>query len=200
MAWGLNRSGELGIGTRDAVWTPTEVVGIDKVISIAAGTGGGGAGSSGAVREDGTVWMWGTGTAAMIGNGNDMLSPDEPGGRILVPTMVKGVTGATSIHIGAGHVGVLLKDGSLQLWGFDGYGQVGVGTRSASGGSHQTRPVKITGIANVATLYLGGWHSLAVGRDGSLWIWGSQFSSSGQGLLSRNLRVPTRLSLDGSGQ
>jgi alpha-tubulin suppressor-like RCC1 family protein len=172
-----------------------EVKGLDRVVTIAAGTGGAAAGSSGAVREDGSVWMWGTGTGAITGN-DPGLSPDEPGGRVLVPTQIKGVTGARRLSIGAGHVAVLLEDGTLRLWGFDGYGQTGVGTSGTSSerdGAYKRTPVK-PAITDVANVYLGSYRSLAVRKDGTLWIWGGTGSTS-SGILGRVLKVPTLLDL-----
>ena len=58
--------------------------GLDRVVAIAAGIGSiAGGGTSGAVRDDGTVWMWGSNASAMIGNGLGPLSPDDVGGRVL---------------------------------------------------------------------------------------------------------------------
>lgn len=189
MAWGSNSDGELGNGTRDTAWTPTPVTGLDHVVSIAAGTGGG-KGLSGAVREDGTVWLWGTNTSAQMGNGAGPLSPDDPGGRNPLPAPVKGVAAVRALCIGDGHVAVLLRDGTLSLWGHDGWGQIGVGTS----GFYHERPTKVAALSQVAAIYLGGPHSFAVRSDGSLWIWGSNFIN-GQGLLGKSLHVPTRLDL-----
>lgn len=189
LAWGTNSDGELGTGTRDTGWTPTEVAGLDRVVAIAAGSGGG-KGSSGAVRDDGTVWMWGTNTSAQLGNGKGPMSPDDPGGRNLLPVLVAGVAGAKSLSIGNGHVAALLRDGTLRMWGHDGWGQIGVGTS----GFYQEKPMKVTGISNVSAVYLGGPHSFAVRADGTLWIWGADFIN-GRGILGKNLHVPTLLEL-----
>src|SRR5690606_12921603 len=81
VAWGQNRYGELGTGTRDTAWTPVEVKGLDRVVAIAAG-GGGGSGTSGAVRDDGSVWMWG------MNMSGGAMSPDEEGARLLVPALM----------------------------------------------------------------------------------------------------------------
>lgn len=193
MSWGLNHSGELGTGTRDNTRTPVEVKGLDHVVTIAAGTGGSAAGSSGAVREDGTVWMWGTGVGAITGN-DPGLSPDDPGGRVLLPLQMKGVAGVTQLSIGAGHVAVLLADGTVRMWGFDGYGQTGVGTSGTSSetdGAYKRRPVK-PAITSVANIYLGSYRSFAVRTDGTLWVWGMA-AATGPGILGRNLKVPTLL-------
>ena len=47
MAWGANSQGELGIGTRLTQWTPAQIVGLDRVVEIAAGSGSMGYGVSG---------------------------------------------------------------------------------------------------------------------------------------------------------
>ena len=140
--------------------------------------------------------MWGTGTSAMTGN-DPGLSPDDAGGRVLVPAPVKGITGARRLSIGTGHVAALLADGTVRMWGFDGYGQTGVGTSGTSdtSGAYKMAPVKPT-ITNVEAIYLGGYHSIAVRTDGTLWIWGMKFVDGGAGLLTRNLRVPTLLDLE----
>ena len=198
MAWGSNHSGELGTGTRDKTSAPVEVKGLDRIVAIAAGTGGSGAGSSGAVRDDGSVWMWGTGTSAMTGN-DPGLSPDDAGGRVLVPMPVKGVTAARRLSIGSGHVAALLADGTVRMWGFDGYGQTGAGTSGTSSethGAYKPAPVK-PAITNVASIYLGGYRSIAVRTDGTLWIWGGT-SGTGPGILGRNLKVPTLLDFESS--
>ena len=42
---------------------------------------------------------------------------------------------------------------------------------------------------------LGACHSIALRRDGTLWIWGNNFIEQGPGILGKNLHVPTRLDL-----
>jgi len=185
MAWGYNRYGELGNDSREPGWNATEVKGLDRVVSIAADSG-----ISGAVRADGTVWMWGTNVSAQMGNGQGPMSADDPGGRTLLPAQVKGVAGASSVSIGNGHAGVLLGDGTVRLWGFNAWGQIGVG---ASGG-YQPKPVK-PAITGVARLYLDGPYSYAVKTDGTLWKWGRGYSENGRGPFGLNLKVPTKLDL-----
>ncbi|MEO7133648.1 MAG: hypothetical protein ABI024_05460 [Vicinamibacterales bacterium] len=86
MAWGLNHDGQLGNGTSNNGWTPTEVSGLDRIVAISAGVASfAGNCFSGAVRDDGTVWTWGSGVSGVMGNGTEDRSPDDPGGRILLP-------------------------------------------------------------------------------------------------------------------
>ena len=166
--------------------------GLDRVVAIAAGIGSiAGGGTSGAVRDDGTVWMWGSNASAMMGNGLGPLSPDDEGGRVLAPVPVKGIKGARRLSIGAGHVAALLADGTLRMWGHGGFGQTGVGTAA----EYQTTPV-IVRHANVAAVYLGSYHSMAVAPTARCGSGATTSSRSGPGLLGKNLKVPTRLDLD----
>jgi alpha-tubulin suppressor-like RCC1 family protein len=189
MSWGANGAGELGIGTRATGWTPAEVTGLDRVVAIAAGHGAS-HGVSGAVRDDGTVWMWGSNESAMMGNGQGATAPDDPGGRNPLPAQVKGIVGAKTLSIGAGHVAALLGDGSVRMWGHNGYGELGIGTS----GDYQPKPVKATAITNVAAVYLGNMRSYAVRADGTFWCWGFG-NYRVKGVLSKNLHVPTLLDL-----
>ena len=188
-AWGTGHSGELGVGTRDVGWKPATVIGLDNVVSIAAGNTAG-HGVSGAVRQDGTVWMWGAADSAMMGNGGERPgSPDEPGGRVLLPQHVKGLTGAQTIAIGGGNVAALLGDGTLRMWGHNGYGETGTGSANA----YEPRPVK-TALTNVAAVYLGNMRSYAVRTDGTFWIWGFPHTPA-TGVLAKTWKVPTKLDL-----
>jgi alpha-tubulin suppressor-like RCC1 family protein len=192
LAWGLNRDGQLGNGTRDNGWSPVEVTGLDHVVAIAAGLASiAGNSSSGAVRDDGTVWMWGSGVSGLMGNGTENPSPDDPGGRNLLPVQVKALTNVRTLSIGFGHAAALLRDGTLRMWGFDGYGQIGVGTS----GGYYPKPVLVKAMTNVASVYLCNMRSFAVRTDGSLWIWGFA-STTGPGMLGKNLHVPTLLELE----
>lgn len=190
LSWGSNKSGELGNGTVATGWTPALVPGLDHVVAIAAGSGGNNGGVSGALRDDGTVWMWGTNNSSMIGNSASATQPDD--GEVVhnVPEVVRGVAGAKQISIGSGHVAVILGDGSVRMWGHNGYGEIGIGKTS---GEYVLRPTRVSSLTGVVGIYLGTMRSYAVTADGALWVWG--FQHTRQGILSRNLNVPTRLEL-----
>lgn len=190
LSWGMNKSGELGNGTRATGWTPAPVPGLDHVVAIAAGNGGNNGGVSGALRDDGTVWMWGTNNSSMIGNSASATQPDD--GEVFhgVPEVVRGVAGAKQISIGSGHVAVVLADGTVRMWGHNGYGEIGIGKTS---GEYVLRPARVPALTGVVGIYLGTMRSYAVTADGALWAWG--FQQTTRGILSRNLSVPTRFAL-----
>jgi hypothetical protein len=103
--------------------------------------------------------------------------------------VVKGVASAKGIVAGSGHVAVLLRDGTIRLWGHDGWGRIGVGT---SGGYHEL-PMK-PALANVTALYTGLNDTFAVRADGSLWRWGGA-RTYGPGDFCTDQRAPAPTAL-----
>lgn len=63
-----------------------------------------------------------------------------------------------TIAAGENHSAAIKTDGSLWMWGGNGYGQLGDGTEGA-----KTTPVKI--MDDVASVSLGGHYSAAVKKD-----------------------------------
>ena len=69
------------------------------------------------------------------------------------------------VSVGAYHSAAITKDGSLYTWGWNGYGQLGDGTKT-----DKYIPKKI--MDNVKLVSLGDFHSAAITKDGSLYTWG----------------------------
>jgi len=61
--------------------------------------------------------------------------------------------------------------GSVRAWGFNSYGQIGIGTETYSNG-----PVPLSGIRNVLGVAAGNIHTLALKADGTVWAWGDNSS------------------------
>ncbi len=161
-AWGGNSRGELGNGSAGAPAAPAVVPGLEDVVAIAAGLQ-----TSLALKRDGSVRAWGSNQSAMLGNGRRGGSSAD--GNALTPVAVNGVANARAIAAGEGFALALLGDGSLRAWGFDGYGEIGVGT---SGGYHMS-PTRIPSLAKVVNINAGGYRVFATTGDGRLWHWGT---------------------------
>jgi uncharacterized repeat protein (TIGR01451 family) len=72
LAWGDNRTGELGDGTLTPHATPAPVIGLGSgVVSLS-----GGAGFSEALKSDGSVWSWGRNERGQLGDGT--ATTDRP--------------------------------------------------------------------------------------------------------------------------
>ena len=183
-AWGENADAQLGLEpTTYRSARPVKVQGLGRMVSIAA-SGTGNLALSGAVRDDGTVWMWGSNQAATMGNGLKSGARGDAGDLNSKPLAVKGISTARTINAGDGHVAVLLRDGTLRLWGHDGWGQIGIGTH----GFYQESPKK-PALTGVAAVYLGNNKSFAVKLDGTLWRWGGA-ATYGGGEFTKDQHVP----------
>jgi alpha-tubulin suppressor-like RCC1 family protein len=110
-AWGLNSSGQLGIGTLVEVNLPTQVTSLSNVISIAGANG-----HSLAVLEDGTAWAWGWNLYGQLVNGNNIDSN--------VPVQVSGLSGMVEVAGGRNHSVASKNDGSVWVWGENSVGQL----------------------------------------------------------------------------
>ena len=91
---------------------------------------------SAALKEDGSLWLWGRNEDGELGNGSDSDSS----------TPVKVMTSVKQVSLGGNHSAALKKDGSLWLWGNNWAGQLGNGSDSDS-----SKPVKVmTGVRQVS--------------------------------------------------
>jgi uncharacterized delta-60 repeat protein len=113
--WGTGAKGQLGDGTFTAsTTTPTQASGLNNITAISAGNS-----HSLALKNDGSVWTWGTDLYGQLGDG---LTADRA-----TPAQLGGVT-ATAISAGINHSIAVKNDGTLWAWGWNIYGQLADGT------------------------------------------------------------------------
>jgi len=174
-AWGTNNYGQVGNGTTTAIFkTPTQVTNLAGVVSIAAGLYHGLA-----LKTNGTVWAWGANGGGQIGNGTTVNTN--------IPTAVTTLSNVIAIAAGGSNSLALKADGTVWAWGNNNYGQVGNGTTNAA----QTVPVQVTNLTNVVAVAAGGWHSLALRADGTVWAWGrNNYGQAGNGTTNAAQTVP----------
>ena len=114
------------------------------------------------VRNDGTVWNWGTGSNGQLGDGNS-----GSGVAVATPVQVAGLEGFDSVADGNGFVLGLKSDGTVWGWGINSSGQLGDGTTT-----ERTRPVQTSGLTGVIAVAAGSFYSVALKSDGTVWLWG----------------------------
>lgn len=130
---------------------------------------------TGAVKNDGTLWMWGRNTNGPLGT-NDRNHRSSPVQTIAGGTNWKQVACGGFFESSFAHTAAVKTDGSLWVWGHDLFYQTGQGTNS----SYKLSPIQTSTLGtNWKQVAAGSTFTSAVKTDGSLWTWGS---SSNKGL------------------
>lgn len=155
-AWGDNRWGQVGIGSKEElVRYPTKVPLLKNIIQISASES-----NSYALENDGTVWAWGYNGLGALGDGTNKDSN--------VPVKVKNLENVIEISAGGGFCLALKQDGTVWAWGWNYYGQLGIGNRI-----NKKKPVQVSNLKDIVKVSAGTFHSLAIDKYGNLWGWGS---------------------------
>ncbi|HEX6357629.1 hypothetical protein [Actinophytocola sp.] len=171
-AWGTNEFRKLGTGEIAFDGThPRQVVGLSGVRAVAEGSRGGYA-----LRNDGTVWAWGTNFRGQLGNG-------WTGSGSVVPVPVVGLTDVTAITA-AGDTGYALRaDGTVWSWGTNLWGNLGNGGHVLD---QATVPVQVHGLTDVVAISARRDTAYALRADGTVWAWGD----NGVGALGAGSTIP----------
>ena len=168
--WGLNDFGQLGTNNITNLSSPVQTVagGINwKQVA-------GGSYYNGGVKTDGTLWMWGKNNSGQLGT-NDATSRSSP-----IQTVSAG-TNWKQVSCGEEHAGAIKTDGTLWMWGSNGFGRLGTNDTTNRSSPIQT----ITTGTNWKQVSCGNIHSGAIKTDGTLWMWGYNF----YGVLGTNDRT-----------
>ncbi|HBF12765.1 MAG TPA: hypothetical protein DDW49_05160 [Deltaproteobacteria bacterium] len=172
-AWGKNASGELGDGTTISRNTPVLVPGLSSITQVASCYA-----HSLALKNDGTVWAWGRNEHGELGTGN---TDDQH-----QPIQVQELTNVRAIDCGWGHSVALKHDGTVWVWGDNFSGQLGNG-QSGFQAPPALQPIKVEELSGITKIASGGFHTLALADNITLWVWGS--NSDGQAGMSLDHRV-----------
>ena len=111
---------------------------------------------SGAIIEDGSLYMWGDNDSGEIGDGTT-ITYYEP---------KKIMENVKAVSLGGSHSGAITEEGTLYMWGDNLLGDIGDGTHDRC-----YEPKKI--MENVKTVSLGSSHSGVITEDGTLYMWGN---------------------------
>jgi alpha-tubulin suppressor-like RCC1 family protein len=179
LAWGSNTKGQLGETSASFLNTPTRIPSLENIIALAQGSA---ANHSLALREDGSVWAWGSNKAGQLGIGNADVS------HLTIPKMIEGVYGIVALAVGRNHSVALKDDGSVWTWGDNSYGQLGLYNQKTS-----LTPVKVEGLSDIVSVVAGYHHTLALRKDGTVWAWGKNINGQlGNGTNETN-HIPSQV-------
>ena len=171
--WGDGNDGELGNPSYTTTSNvPVEVCNstgyLSNITEIAS------EGYSGmAIRNDGSVWVWGLDNVDQLGDeaGSDSFQAKE--------VSVSGNPLSTIVSVAGGedYGFAVTGSGTVWAWGDESDGNLGNGVASGNTASPNTGPVQIlnsTGglLSGVISVSSRGDHSLALLNDGTVWAWG----------------------------
>ena len=169
--WGAGESGQLGLGTTASPSSPQPVTTPADTgwASVTAGDR-----HTCAVRVGGTLWCWGWDRAGQLGIGSKTSKylPQQ----VITPA----ATGWTRVTAG-GNTTCARRKHKLWCWGFNRYGQLGVGNTT-----NQARPrhVVTPSGASWSLMAVGSLHTCATHAGHALWCWG--YNGVGQLGLGHN--------------
>ena len=185
-SWGSNYSGGLGDNT---------IINRSSPVQIYGGGGNwtsinGGPSHAGAIKQDGTLWMWGINIFGILGTG-DTIFRKSP-----IQTAVGGNDWA-QISCGAYHTAALKDDQSIWTWGYNYYGQLGDGSTVPT-----STPVILDTNYDWNYVSCGANFTAAIkASDKSLWTWGfNQYGQLGNGYSGSGTDQSSPVQISGGGQ
>jgi alpha-tubulin suppressor-like RCC1 family protein len=154
-AWGTDYGGSLGdpVNTGAVVLTPLRMPDFYDVVDVEAGSD-----FACAIRDDRTVWCWGSNNAGQLGDGSTISRA--------TPAQVPGLGNIVQLALGRYHSCAMNTLGETFCWGLNFYGQLG-----DSANQVEVSP-RINGEHRVA-IAAGGYHTCAVNTEGHLECTGS---------------------------
>ena len=153
--WGFNDGYQLGDGTLTNRLSPVQI-GTDSDWKAVESSD---AGSGFAIKNNGTLWCWGTNFGYLLGNSSVTTR--------VSPIQHNTDTDWDKMSVGPAHILITKTNGTLWTWGADQYGQT---AQNPSPAVDYSAPFQIAG--NWKTASAGFQFSMGIKTDGTLWAWG----------------------------
>ena len=180
--WGNNSSGQLGNNTTSSRSSPVQTVTFGTNWKSSAS----GASHVAAIKDDGTLWIWGNNSSGQLGN-NTITDRSSP-----IQTVTFG-TNWKQVACGDQMTAAVKNDGTLWTWGRNTYGGLGDNTTAPKSSPVQT----VAFGTNWKQVSCGYYSMAAIKTDGTLWCWGYNWDNGGvmlSGQLGDNTNVTARSS------
>lgn len=159
---GLNNYGQLGEGTTTSSSAVRTINATIYAKSIAAGDY-----HALAVGYNNNVYSWGRDANGQLGNDVALTNQSSP--VLVVDAGGSAIGNIVAVAAGTSHSLALTATGAVYAWGGNGSGQLGDGTLV-----DKPRAVLVPGMASgVVAIAAGGYHSMALRSDGTVWTWGN---------------------------
>ena len=157
--FGCNGSGQLGLGTEEPFSLPVKLPAMSNIKTASCGRD-----FSIIVNFDGETYSCGANNRGELGISLDSETFAAS------PVLVPGLPSVISVTCGYMHTLALSGDGKVFAFGFNGKGQLGLGQDPVLMSSP---PALIENLMDIASIHCGDRHSIAIDRDGSVWVCGN---------------------------
>lgn len=166
-SWGYGSSGSLGDGTNVSKSSPVQIGSLtdwngNDFDNLVAGVNKLGVQryTTNVIKDDGTLWGWGTNSSGQIGDGTNVAKSS--------PVQIGSLTTWRNLGFSCGYNGVATRtDGTLWVWGAGGSGNNGQGNTTT-----YSSPVQIGSATDWASGGSGNNFVHAIKTNGTLWGWG----------------------------
>jgi len=139
------------------------------------------------LKQDGTVLAWGYNGNGQLGDGTT-TNRTEPVS--VLDASSTPLNGIIALAVGNNHSLALKSDGTVLVWGYNGYGQLGDGTTTKNSVPQLLQDGNGVPIINIVAIAAGASHSLALKSDGTLLAWGyNGYGQLGDGTTTQRYRV-----------
>lgn len=163
--WGSNSAGQLGLGHLNTVTIPEPIPLNSKIKHIAAGST-----HVLVLTTDGNVFGWGSNHFGQVGLSQTVQKSNE--GFSTKPKPIAFPEKIAAIAAGMHYSLALTASGKVYAWGWNGFGQLGLGDLKS-----RNTPTLVPNVSGVRAIAAGEGHALAIGKN-QLFGWGS--NESGQ--------------------
>lgn len=163
-AWGSNFYGLMGNDSIIQVANPLpKKVPVSNVSAISTSEN-----NAAALKEDGTVWIWGSCGNGELGNGSQDVNVFTS-----IPTKAY-ISNVKVISVGSYYIVALKDDGTVWVWGYNRDGRLGDDTKS-----DKPFPSHVIGLKNITDVKAYAFHALAIDDRGNVWTWGCNMTGVG---------------------
>ena len=172
--FGRNNEGQLGLGDTTQRNTPTQIQGHEDIIEVSCGLY-----HTAIVKSNGTVYTFGRNNDGQLGLGDSGSGTERT-----TPTQIQGFEDIIAVSCGDYHTAILKNDGTVYTFGWNYYGQLGLG--NSGSGTDRTTPTQIQTHSDIIAVSCRRGNTAILKSDRTLYTFGDNtYGQLGDGSTTR---------------